>query len=228
MPNVVVVSVTYRLGSFGFLSHPKFSNPKLGDHNVGFLDQSQALRWIQAHIDAFGGDPRRVTINGQSAGGSSVELHLVSPPDEGLFNQAIAQSVYRQSVTSPQQQEVSRTLQYSCPSFRTQEQHSLNSIFSLNKSGVCRVRLLKLCRAFVRQALVTSHVPRTQHCASTSADFQSCCVTQRRFYSNGSFVGFHPVVDGKSIVSNPTTSILQGSFFKVPLIVGYDCSRNFL
>lgn len=81
----------------------------LGDLNVGFLDQSQALRWVQAHIDAFGGDPGRVTINGESAGGSSIELHLVSPPDKGLFTQGIAQSVYRTPVTLPQQQVVRYT-----------------------------------------------------------------------------------------------------------------------
>lgn len=102
----MIVSVYYRLGSFGFLSHPSFSDPAIGDHNAGILDQSEALRWIQSHIEAFGGDPERVTIDGESAGASSIELHLVSPPDKGLFHQAIAQSVYRQGVTLPEQQTV--------------------------------------------------------------------------------------------------------------------------
>lgn len=107
-PNVVVVSVYYRLDSFGFLSHPSFAaDPSLGDLNVGFEDQTEALRWVQKNIDAFGGDPNQVTINGQSAGGSSVELHLIAPQQEGLFQGAIAQSVYRTPLPTPQQQEVS-------------------------------------------------------------------------------------------------------------------------
>lgn len=107
MPNVVIVSVYYRLDSFGFLAHPDFAtNPVLGDLNAGFLDQTEALRWVQRNIAAFGGDPAQVTINGQSAGASSVELHLVAPQDAGLFNKAIAQSVYRTPLPSPSQQEV--------------------------------------------------------------------------------------------------------------------------
>ena len=108
VPDVVVVSVYYRLDSFGFLSHPAFvSNPSLGNLNVGFEDQTEALRWVQKNIHAFGGDPSRVTINGESAGGSSVELHLVAHGQDGLFHGAIAQSVYRTPLPTPAQQEVS-------------------------------------------------------------------------------------------------------------------------
>lgn len=108
VPSVVIVSVYYRLDSLGFLAHPTFaSSPSLGDLNVGFSDQTAALRWVQEHIDAFGGDPEQVTINGQSAGASSIELHLVANGEEGLFHQAIAQSVYRTPLPSPEQQEVS-------------------------------------------------------------------------------------------------------------------------
>ncbi|EKM56690.1 uncharacterized protein PHACADRAFT_27481 [Phanerochaete carnosa HHB-10118-sp] len=106
VPSVVIVSVYYRLDSFGFLSHPAFaSSSSLGDLNVGFSDQNAALHWVQEHINAFGGDPGQVTINGQSAGGSSVELHLVASGQQGLFHQAIAQSVYRTPLPSPEQQE---------------------------------------------------------------------------------------------------------------------------
>ena len=123
-PNVVIVSIYYRLDAFGFLAHPAFSSPtpstlgstpallahyetSLGDHNVGFLDQIQAFRWVQEHISAFGGDPAKVTINGESAGASSVEMHLVAEGEQGLYSQAIAQSVYRTPLPSPEQQEVS-------------------------------------------------------------------------------------------------------------------------
>ncbi|KAI8990740.1 alpha/beta-hydrolase [Trametes punicea] len=103
-PNVVIVSVYYRLDSFGFLAVPELSDSSLGDLNVGFQDQVQALKWVQKHIDAFGGDPSKVTINGESAGGSSVELHLVAHEGQKLFSQAIAQSVYRAPVPTPEQQ----------------------------------------------------------------------------------------------------------------------------
>ncbi|KAL7403114.1 hypothetical protein ABVT39_024665 [Epinephelus coioides] len=86
--DVVVVLIQYRLGLLGFLS--------TGDEhisgNFGMLDQVEALRWIQKHIHDFGGDPDLVTIFGESAGGMSVSLHLLSPMSKGLFHHAIAES----------------------------------------------------------------------------------------------------------------------------------------
>lgn len=103
----MIVSVYYRLNSFGFLTSPEFTtNPKLGDLNAGFQDQTQGLKWIKQYISAFGGDPNRVIINGESAGGSSVELHLIANEAEKLFSGAIAQSVYRAPVPLPGQQKV--------------------------------------------------------------------------------------------------------------------------
>lgn len=107
-PNVVVVSVYYRLDSFGFLAHPDFSDSSIGDLNTGIKDQLQALKWVHDNIAAFGGDPEQVTINGQSAGGGSVEIHLIANEgSERLFAGAIAQSVDREILPLPQQQEVS-------------------------------------------------------------------------------------------------------------------------
>jgi carboxylesterase type B len=107
-PNVVIVSIYYRLDSLGFLASPDFvDNPELGDLNAGFQDQIQGLRWVKQYISAFGGDPDKVTIDGESAGGSSVELHLVANEGEKLFSGAIAQSVYRIPVPLPSQQQVS-------------------------------------------------------------------------------------------------------------------------
>ncbi|KAJ6597386.1 Alpha/Beta hydrolase protein [Mycena sp. CBHHK59/15] len=102
-PNVVIVSVYYRLDSFGFLAVPEFSDPANGDFNAGFSDQLQALRWVNQNIAAFGGNPEAVTINGESAGGSSAELHLVANTHEKLFSGAIAQSVYRTPLATPEQ-----------------------------------------------------------------------------------------------------------------------------
>ncbi|KAF9522501.1 alpha/beta-hydrolase [Crepidotus variabilis] len=106
-PNVVIVSVYYRLSSFGFLATSAFAeDSSLGDLNAGFLDQVQALKWVNKNIEAFGGDPDKVTINGESAGGSSVELHLVANGGSSkLFHGAIAQSVYRTPLPQPDQQD---------------------------------------------------------------------------------------------------------------------------
>ncbi|KAI0327528.1 alpha/beta-hydrolase [Cubamyces sp. BRFM 1775] len=103
-PNVIIVSVYYRLDSFGFLAVPELSDGVLGDLNTGFQDQILALKWVQDHIRSFGGDPSRVTINGQSAGAASVQLHLVAHEGEKLYSQAIVQSVYRTPLPMPEQQ----------------------------------------------------------------------------------------------------------------------------
>ena len=85
---VVVVVIQYRLGPFGFLTTGDSAAPG----NFGMLDQIEALKWVKENIENFGGNPRKVTIFGESAGGSSVSLHLLSPLSEGLFHQAIAES----------------------------------------------------------------------------------------------------------------------------------------
>jgi para-nitrobenzyl esterase len=87
--DVVAVTINYRLGPFGFLAHPDLG-PDAG--NLGLADQQAALRWVRANITAFGGNPRNVTIMGQSAGGYSVCAHLASPVSAGLFQRAIVQS----------------------------------------------------------------------------------------------------------------------------------------
>ena len=92
--DVVVVSIYYRLATFGFLSHPNFADGTIADNNAGFLDQVQALKWVESYISYFGGDPSKITIDGESAGGASVLLHLVSTGRK-VFKQAISQSLYR-------------------------------------------------------------------------------------------------------------------------------------
>ena len=89
---VIVVTINYRLGVYGFLAHPDLRREAGTTGDYGLLDQIAALRWVQANIAAFGGDPNRVTVAGQSAGAMSVHDLLSSPLASGLFQQAIAES----------------------------------------------------------------------------------------------------------------------------------------
>ena len=91
---VVVVSIAYRLGLFGFLAHPELSaeSPRHVSGNYGLLDMIAGLQWVQKNISAFGGDPRKVTIHGESAGAAAVSILCASPLTKGLFRGAIAES----------------------------------------------------------------------------------------------------------------------------------------
>ncbi|KAK1235025.1 hypothetical protein PQX77_001762 [Marasmius sp. AFHP31] len=189
-PNIVIVSVYYRVGSFGFLA-PPITDSETGDFdlNAGFHDQIEALRWVQRNINSFGGDPDRVTIDGHSAGGSSVLLHLVreGSSNERLFSAAIAQSVYRVPVPKVEQQE------------------ALFDFYAFDAgcgNGNISEKMSCLRRADIR-ALV-----KAQDAAETLAVFTS----PYRF--------FRPVVDGKLIRDYPTRLLMNGRFVRVPLLVG--------
>ena len=92
--DVVLVTINYRLGVFGFLTHPELTaeSPHGVSGNYGILDQIESLRWIQKNIEQFGGDPNNVTIFGQSAGGGSVRTICESPLARGLFHKAVIMS----------------------------------------------------------------------------------------------------------------------------------------
>jgi para-nitrobenzyl esterase len=91
---VVIVTINYRLGALGFFSHPQLTQEGGGRWaaNQAFLDQTAALQWVQRNIAAFGGDPRKVTVFGNSAGGTSISNLVASPTTRGLFVRAISQS----------------------------------------------------------------------------------------------------------------------------------------
>jgi para-nitrobenzyl esterase len=91
---IVVVTVNYRLNIFGFLAHPELTKepPYKGSGNYGLLDQNAGLNWVVRNIAAFGGDPKKITIAGESAGSISVSAHLVSPLSRNLIRGAIGES----------------------------------------------------------------------------------------------------------------------------------------
>jgi para-nitrobenzyl esterase len=91
---VVLVTINYRLGRFGFFAHPALTREAAGAPvgNFGIMDQISALRWVKRNIAAFGGNPNNITIFGESAGGGSVNRLMISKAARGLFQRAIAQS----------------------------------------------------------------------------------------------------------------------------------------
>lgn len=92
MGRLIIVSINYRLNLMGFLAHPALDREGHPFGNYALLDQQAALRWVRDNISRFGGDPGNVTIGGQSAGGTSAGLQMISPLAKGLFHRAIIES----------------------------------------------------------------------------------------------------------------------------------------
>lgn len=91
---IVVVTMSYRLGVYGFFAHPELSkeSPKGASGNYGLLDQNAAIRWVKENITNFGGDPNKITIGGESAGSFSVSAQMASPLSKKLISGAIGES----------------------------------------------------------------------------------------------------------------------------------------
>jgi para-nitrobenzyl esterase len=89
---VTVVTINYRLGALGFLAHPALADANGQSGDYGLMDQQAALRWVHRNIASFGGNPRNVTIFGESAGGLSTLSQVASPQARGLFDRAVVES----------------------------------------------------------------------------------------------------------------------------------------
>ena len=98
---VVVVTLNYRLGRFGFFAHPALTKPGQPTANYGLMDIIAALQWVQRNIRAFGGDPAKVTLFGESAGGIAVNQLMLAPQARGLFVRAITESGLGREVPTP-------------------------------------------------------------------------------------------------------------------------------
>ena len=134
---VVLVSIAYRVGQLGFLAHPELSaeNPNHVSGNYGILDQIAGLKWIQKNIAAFGGDPAKVTIFGESAGGISVSMLCASPLAKGLFQGAISESGGSFGPT--------RAKTYPGENMKTLKQAEADGIAYVQKTGVSSVADLR-------------------------------------------------------------------------------------
>ncbi len=133
--NMVFVSLNYRLGPFGWFTHPALREGTSAEDdsgNFGTLDIVHALRWIRDNIEAFGGDPGLVAVTGESAGGLNVLSLMISPPAEGLFHRVIAQSPPWARVSRPREKSGPR------PSLRGSSRTTVRRAAATRRAGLPR------------------------------------------------------------------------------------------
>lgn len=187
---VVLVSIQYRLGVFGFLSHPALSAEQGGaSGNYALMDQIAALTWVRDHIAAFGGDPQNVTLFGHSAGAQDVGLLLAAPGAKGLFHKAILQS---------------GTPQFGLPARLLAQNEALGTTlakgFSVAKPDSAAA-LADLRRADARAL-------------QAAADRLDAPI------DDDSFIWLQPTVDGKVLRRAPQAAFRAGEGVDIPVIIG--------
>jgi para-nitrobenzyl esterase len=191
----VVVSINYRLGLLGFLAHPALSEEAANkaSGNYGLLDQIEGLRWVQRNIAVFGGDPQRVTIFGESAGGISVLCLMVAPEAKKLFHGAIAQSAAAMDLAP---------LRVARPGQQTAEQAGQRFLAAC---GLDASADLKQMRQLEVKALVQSAPSEAPSGALQLKPLS---------------LALGPVVDGHVIPDKPRRLFAAGRQHGVPVIVG--------
>lgn len=187
----IVVTLNYRLGALGFLSHPALTTataPRRALPAVGLLDQRAAMQWVQRNIAAFGGDPASVVLDGESAGAWSICSHLAMPASRGLFARAILQSGA-----------CSDALYFTAEAANAQgEQLAIKLGCSPTPSGTDVASCLR----------------------SKPADEVIAAIPFRRgtLLQPGAWWG--PIIDGAELPRAPLSAIAAGDFARVPLILG--------
>jgi para-nitrobenzyl esterase len=192
---VVLVSANYRLGRFGFFAHPALTkeDPAAPLGNYAFLDQIAALKWVQRNIGAFGGDPKNVTIFGESAGGMSVTTLMTSPMSKGLFQKAIVESGGGRS--------------------------NLLAMRSINKPGPKgEPSAEQVGVAFAKQAGVTGEDAAALAALRQLPAARLVNGMNLMKQQPDTFVG--PMLDGKVLVEDTETAFKAGHQVRVPFIIG--------
>lgn len=198
---VVVVTINYRVGVLGYMAHPELSkeSPNNTSGNYALLDQEAALRWVQKNIAAFGGDPSRVTIFGESAGAANIISQLAIPQSRGLYSQAIVESggVW---TNGP-----------SVIGYRTKaeaEEYGMKFAESLGYSGPDAIQQMRGRSAFD----LVNETPYVWD--STFLGFHN--------------VAFKPTIDGWLIPEAPQEIFRQGRQNPVPIIIGSNADEGTL
>ncbi|MFC8514768.1 carboxylesterase/lipase family protein [Streptomyces sp. NPDC057257] len=199
---LVVVTFNYRTGPFGFLAHPELSAEDAHgvSGNYGLLDQIAALKWVRRNIGAFGGDPGRVTIAGQSAGAGSVNVLLNSPLATGLFHGAIMES----GVRDPHDPEIAALP----TSYRTKEAaESAGTTWAKGKSATTLAELRALSATEVLDG----------------SDTKDTTVTAPTL---GNPPSFRPVLDGYVLARTYEETLTRGLQNAVPVLTGGNKDEN--
>ena len=199
----VVVTINYRLNVFGFLAHPALSaeSPHGASGNYGLLDMVVALEWVRDNIATFGGDPGRVTIFGESAGGGAVMSVMLVPQAEGLFHGAIAQSNWINGWDRP--------LAEAARGWEAAEEQGLRVAAAVGIAGNTREALAAMRAASAADVLTASN-----------ADAGS------PFMRSGNV--WAPNVDGRVIPDDPLAMYRAGRQHQVPLITGLNGNEGSL
>ena len=192
----VVVTINYRLNVFGFLAHPALSDesPHGASGNYGLLDMTAALEWVRGNIATFGGDPDRVMIFGESAGGGAVMSVMLMPQAEGLYHRAVAQSNYVRGWERP--------LDEAARGWEPAEAQGVRIGEALSANSDDVVEQLVTMRAATAADLL----------AASNRDAGST------FRNTGNV--WAPIVDGWSIPDDPLAMYEAGRQHDVPLITG--------
>jgi carboxylesterase type B len=200
---VIYVSFNYRLGALGYLDFTRYSTPQRPfDSNLGLRDQVMALRWVRKNIRAFGGDPRSVTVFGESAGANAVTTLMATPSAAGLFHRAIVQSAPPDAVYYP-----AATAEWALD-FVTVLSEQIGVATDLeNIEDVNRL----LTGADVSELVQASSVLQTQTPDAYPGAF---CLA--------------PVVDGAFLPEHPMAAFQSGRAHRVPLIIGTNAREGSL
>lgn len=194
---VVLASIQYRLGPFGFMSHPALSreNPRHASGNYGLMDQQAALRWIRNNIAAFGGDPNNITMFGQSAGAHDIGLLLVEPSARGLFQKAIQES---------------GTADFGLPPRTLQQNEELGEAVAVKAGASAHATATDLRR------LTTAAILKAESAAIDGLTAQSGTIDG----VDPNLLWVQAVVDGSVLVESPSATLKHGGQVHVPLIIG--------
>jgi para-nitrobenzyl esterase len=200
--NVVVVSMNYRVGTLGFYVHSGLAaeDPNHVSGNYGLLDQQAALKWVQTNIGAFGGDKTKVTLFGESAGGKSTCLHLLSPGSRGLFNAAIVESGY-----------------YSLPGLTLTQAESQGDMYATAMGCTDSTTALSCLRAKSPTDIVNG--PTTVPTPLPGGIF---------YQDDSTSLTFQPIVDGMFLPEEPAAMFAEGKQAPVPVLQGANTAEGVL
>ena len=195
---VVFVSMNYRMGRLGFFAHPALlaETPDEVHGNYGYMDQRSALQWVQRNISAFGGNPKAVTIFGQSSGGGAVVVHLTSPLSRGLFQRAIMQS----------------------PGFPAPRAKAgpLTELSDAENTAVDYARSLGITAEGPEALAALRALPAEKLVEGTDHEAEEAALAAHKL-----IIGVAgPMLDGKFIVEAPEFVLAAGREAKVPVMIG--------